>query len=195
MKRSRKILLLSGLAASVLASLVWNGTRSVQPPAAQESPIVWRSGPPTKTVTDAEEIFKRAFWRRSGDGDEIINAERHEWRDADGLQRWQWFLVVKASPGLIKYLRDDNAFGLVPATSAPVIAEAPAWFRFNPKEVALLQSSQPGMLLMFSNSDHTLYATASGRGFRKGAPEPPPRTQAAPAPGRIPTSSPPQPQP
>lgn len=195
MKRSRKILLLSGLAVSLLAWLAWNGARPVQPPAAGESHIAWKSGPPTKTVTDAEEVFKRAFWRRPGDGDKVINAERHEWRDADGLQRWQWFLVVKASPGLIKYLRDDNAFGLVPATSAPAIAEAPAWFRFDPKEIALLQSPHSGMRLMFSNSDHTLYATASGRGFSKGAAEPPPRTQGAPAPGRIPTTLPPRPKP
>lgn len=29
------------------------------------------------------------------------------------LAKWQWFIVVQPSPELVKYLRDDNAFGLV----------------------------------------------------------------------------------
>ena len=146
-------------------------------------------------MTDAEEIFKKAFWRRPSPADQIQHAERHEWRDADGLERWQWFLVVSASPELIKYLRDDNAFGLVPASAAPVVSEAPAWFRFKPEEVTVLQAPYAGMRLIFSKSDNTLYATDSGRGFTKGAPEPPPSTQGAQAPGRIPNSPPPKPKP
>ena len=55
-------------------------------------PIAWQQGAPTDTVTDSEEIFKRAFWRRPGNDDHIQHAERHEWRDAAGLERWQWFL-------------------------------------------------------------------------------------------------------
>ena len=143
-------------------------------------------------MTDAEEIFKKAFWRRPAPADQIQHAERHEWRDADGLERWQWFLVVSASPELIKYLRDDNAFGLVPASEAPVVTEAPGWFQFKREEVTALQSRHAGMRLMFSNSDNTLYATDFGRGFTKGAPEPPPATQGAQAPGRIPSSPPPK---
>ena len=142
-----------------------------------------------------EEIFKKAFWQRPAPADQIQYAERHEWRDADGLERWQWFLVVSASPELIRYLRDDNAFGLVPASAAPVVSEAPAWFHFKPEEFTVLQALHAGMRLMFSNSDNTLYATDSGRGFTKGAPEPPPATQGAQAPGRIPSSPPPKPKP
>jgi hypothetical protein len=159
------------------------------------APIAWKGAPPTLTSTDAEEIFKKAFWRRPSPTDQIQHAERHEWRDADGLERWQWFLVVSASPELIKYLRDDNAFGLVPASAAPVVSEAPAWFRFKPEDVAVLQASHSGMRLMFSKSDNTLYATDSGRGFTKGAPEPPPATQGAQTPGRISSSPPPKPKP
>jgi hypothetical protein len=104
-------------------------------------------------------------------------------------------MVVSASPELIKYLRDDNAFGLVPASAVPVISEAPAWFRFKPEDFNVLQARHAGMRLMFSKSDNTLYATDSGRGFTKGAPEPPPATQGAQAPGRIPSSPPPRPKP
>ena len=182
----------------LLAAIGWLAWRAVdagRPAAVDSAPIAWKSAPPTLTLNDAEEIFKKAFWRRPSPADQIQQAERHEWRDADGLERWQWFLVVSASPELIKYLRDDNAFGLVPASAAPVVSEAPAWFRFKPDDFAVLQASHAGMRLMFSKSDNTLYATDSGRGFTKGAPEPPPATQGAQTPGRIPSSPPPRPKP
>lgn len=158
------------------------------PPA--ENSIVWRDGPPDLLGRDPEEIFKKAFWRRPSSLDKIQQAERHEWRDADGLKRWQWFLVVKASPDLIKYLRDDNAFGLVAASEAPEVTEAPGWFQFKRKEVTVLQSRHTGMRLMFSKSDNTLYATDSGRGFTSGAPEPSSTFQGTQPSGRIPSSPP-----
>jgi hypothetical protein len=175
--------------------LAWRAADAGRPAAVDTAPIAWKGAPPTLTLNDAEEIFKKAFWRRPSPADQIQHAERHEWRDADGLERWQWFLVVSASPELIKYLRDDNAFGLVPTSAVPVISEAPAWFRFNPEDFTVLQARHAGMRLMFSKSDNTLYATDSGRGFTKGAPEPPPATQGAQAPGRIPSSPPPRPKP
>jgi len=180
---------------AVIGWLAWRAVDAGRTVVVDSAPIAWKGAPPTLTLTDAEEIFKKAFWRRPSPGDQIQQAERHEWRDADGLERWQWFLVVSASPELIKYLRDDNAFGLLPASAAPVVSEAPAWFRFKPEDVAVLQASHAGMRLMFSKSDNTLYATDSGRGFTKGAPEPPPATQGAQTPGRIPSSPPPKPKP
>ena len=182
----------------LLAAIGWLAWRAVdagRQAAADSAPISWQGAPPTLTLNDAEEIFKKAFWRRPAPADQILNAERHEWRDADGLERWQWFLVVSASPELIQYLRDDNAFGLVAASKVPVVSEAPGWFRFKPEEVTVLQAPYAGMRLIFSKSDNTLYATDSGRGFTKGAPEPPPSTQGAQAPGRIPNSPPPKPKP
>lgn len=183
----------------LLAAIGWLAWRAVdagRPKVMVDSvPIAWQGAPPTLTLNDTEEIFKKAFWRRPTPDDQILNAVRHEWRDADGLERWQWFLVVSASPELIQYLRDDNAFGLVAASKVPVVSEAPGWFRFKPEEVTVLQAPYAGMRLIFSKSDNTLYATDSGRGFTKGAPEPPPSTQGAQAPGRIPNSPPPKPKP
>ncbi len=179
----------------VIGWLVWRAVDAGRTAVVDPAPIVWKGAPPTLTLNDAEEIFKKAFWRRPSPTDQIQHAERHEWRDADGLVRWQWFLVVSASPELIKYLRDDNAFGLVPASTVPMISEAPAWFRFKPEDLTVLQASNAGIRLMFSKSDNTIYATDSGRGFTKGAPEPPPATQGAHAPGRIPSSPPPRPKP
>jgi hypothetical protein len=180
---------------SVIGWLAWRAVDAGRPAVVDSAPIVWKGAPPTLTLNDAEEIFKKAFWRRPSPADQIQHAERHEWRDADGLKRWQWFLVVSASPELIQYLRDDNAFGLVPASAVPVISDAPFWFRFKPEDFTVLQARHAGMRLMFSKSDNTLYATDSGRGFTKGAPEPPPATQGAQPPGRIPSSPPPRPKP
>ena len=171
--------------------VAWFVQRAPAPtPPPAEIPIVWQDGPPDLLSRDPEEIFKKAFWRRPSSLDQIQQAERHEWRDAGGLKRWQWFLVVKASPDLIKYLRDDNAFGLVATSDAPEVTEAPSWFQFELKEVTVLQSRHTGMRLMFSKSDNTLYATDSGRGFTNGAPEPSSTIQGAQPPGRIPSSPP-----
>ena len=174
MTLSRKVAL-GGVAAVLI--LGWLTVSRLSPPAPAAAPvkpsdISWRQEEPSTTVTDAEEIFKRAFWRRPSKEDQILHAERHEWSDEDGLQRWQWFLVVQASPDLIKNLRDDNAFGLMPGSSSPISTEAPVWFVFKPDNFSTFQSPQTGLRLMFSKVDNTLYATDSGRGFTKGAPEP-----------------------
>lgn len=140
---------------------------------------------------DPAELFRRAFWQPPGTGDKILHAERRDWTDADGLKRWQWFLVVEPSPELVKYLREDNAFGLVRGSVGVLDPEAPSWFVFKPDEFSIFQSPHAGMRLMFSKTDNVLYATDSGRGFTKGAPEP--VRQAAPttASGRLPTTPPP----
>ena len=184
----RAFQILIGLA--ILGWLVWLGLGWSRLAVAPE-PIAWQNGPPTLTVTDGEEIFKKAFWRQPAVGDEILHAERHEWSDAGGLLRWQWFLVVKASPALIKYLRDDNAFGLAPGATGDAVAEAPSWFKYDDDEVTTLMGPGSGLRLMFSKSGNRLYATAAGRGFTRGAPEPEPPVQGAPEPGRLPTTSPP----
>ena len=178
------ILFLTWLAVSQFGSL-----DSAAAPA-KRSQIAWQKGAPTNTVTDVEEIFKRAFWRRPSSRDELLHAVRHEWSDADDLQRWQWFLVVKASPKLIKDLRDDNAFGLVPSSSFSRNPEAPDWFMFKPDEFSIFRSPHSEMRLMFSKTDNTLYATDSGRGFTKGTPEPVKPAVPPSAPGRLPTTAP-----
>jgi len=186
----RSLQIFIGLA--LLGWLVWQGLAFRRPPVVVVAdPIAWQSGPPTQTLTDGEEIFKKAFWRKPAAGDVILQAERHEWSDAAGLLRWQWFLVVKASPELVKYLRDENVFGLVPAETAAAVAEAPSWFQYEPGEVTILQGPGSGLRLMFSKTGDLLYATAAGRGFTRGAPEPAPPVQGAPVPGRLPPTSPP----
>jgi hypothetical protein len=162
-------------------------------PSAPSVPSV-PSALPTATLTDAAEIFQKAFWKRATAGDEILHAERREWSDAEGVAKWQWFIAVKTSPELLKYLRDDNAFGLVPAQSAVVPDEKPAWFSFDPSEVSVLTSPRGNMQLVFQTRDNTLYATDAGGGLQRGAPEPAPPVQSPQTPGRLPTTSPPAPK-
>lgn len=152
---------------------------------------------PTATLTDATEIFKKAFWQRPTAGDQILHAERHEWREAEGVTKWQWFIVVKASPELLKYLRDDNAFGLIPADSALLPDDKPAWFSFNPSEVMVLKSPRGKMQLVFKTHDNTLYASDSGSGLQPAvtAPVAPRKTGQQPSTGRLPATPPPTPDP
>jgi hypothetical protein len=124
-----------------------------------------------------------------------VHAERHESLDDAGLKRWRWFLEVEASPELIRYLRDDNAFGLFPDTMPPTPEKAPAWFDFQAAGMEFLRSHQGTMALCFSTSGNRLFATGVGHGFRPGAPEPEPARDAKPAgsaTGRLPDSMPPQ---
>jgi hypothetical protein len=197
MTLSRKVALGGVAAVLILGWLTVSRLSPPEPAAAPAKPsvIAWRQEEPSATVTDAEEIFKRAFWRRPSKDDQILHAERHEWSDEDGLQRWQWFLVVKASSKLIKDLRDDNVFGLMPGYSGPLSREAPVWFVFKPDDFSTFQSPQTGLRLMFSKVDNTLYATDSGRGFTKGAPEPAKKIQRSSAPERLPARKPPFEQP
>jgi hypothetical protein len=147
--------------------------------------------PPTTTLTDSTTVFEKAFWKHPTANDKILHAERREWSDAAGLQKWQWFIEVEPSPELIKHLRDDNAFNLIASTSSKPIEGAPIWFTVS-SDASTLSSPQSNMRISFDSKSHRLHATDSGTGFRPGAPEPSkPLTQSQPT-GRLPTTPPPQ---
>jgi hypothetical protein len=181
----------------LLAWLGWRWMDSLSAVQADKPSVAIAKGDaPTKIENDPVKIFQRAFWTSPTSEDTILHAERREWSGADGLKKWEWFLVVEPSPSLLKRLRDDNAFGLFPVASASAIGNAPEWFRFDADEVSVLKSPSAKLQIMFSKDHQTLYATDSGLGFRPGAPEPiKPTSQQAPVPGRLPTTPPPHPQP
>ena len=192
------LLILAVIAASLLFWLGWRWLDARRKPSVDKpSVIAWKIDPPTKIDNDPVKIFQRAFWASPTGEDKILHAERREWSNAAGVQKWQWFLVVEPSPALLKRLRDDNAFGLAPAPSATNTDHAPEWFDFKPSEVSVHKAPQGTLQLMFTQNGNTLYATDSGLGFRPGAPEPiiksPP--SAAPVPHRLPPTPPPTPQP
>jgi hypothetical protein len=187
------------IAVVAVAPLLWLGWHWLdergKPPVDEPSMMSWKGDPPTKIENDPVKIFQRAFWASPTDDDEILHAERREWRTTEGTQKWQWFLVLKPSPALLKRLRDDNAFGLVQAKSAADFAHAPKWFAFDANESAVMKSPQSDMQLIFSKDNKVLYATDSGLGFRPGAPEPVKQAPPPSAPGRLPTTPPPIPKP
>ncbi len=199
MKFMKKFQLL--LIALAIVSLAWLGCRrSAAPPAPRvqhvdkASTTASKEDPPTNIENDPVRIFQRAFWASPTGEDEILHAERREWIDSDNVQKWQWFLVVKPSPALLKRLRDDNAFGLMPAAAVNLPSDAPEWFAFNKDEVSVLHAPQGNLQLIFSKDKHTLYATDGGLGLRPGAPapvRPPPPARPAPPPGRLPSAHPP----
>ena len=150
--------------------------------------------PPTATLTDPVEVFQKAFWKRPAATDKILHAERREWSDANGLTQWQWFIAVQPSPELVKHLREDNAFGLVPDTRMPELKAAPPWFPPTADAGEGLRSPSGSMLLWFRSSDGQLFATDAGGGFRPGAPAPGDAAAAtALTTGRLPDGPPPNP--
>jgi hypothetical protein len=150
------------------------------------------SQPPDSTLTDSAEVFKKAFWKRPTADDKILHAERREWFDDDGVEKWQWFLAVEPSPALVKYLREDNAFSLAPAATIPVVKDSPTWFAFQDEDVEILQAPHGQMRLIFSKTKPLLLATDSGGGFHPGAPEQAnPAQGVQPSTGRIPLTPPP----
>ena len=177
---------------------LWQGEQGATPAAPSAdvvtAEIEWVSEPPASIENVREEVFKRAFWRRPSAEDRILQAERHEWHDAEGVSRWQWFLIVDPSPALLQYLREQNTFGLVAGSFEP-LAESPVWFRFDSQAVETFRSLDGGMHLAYRTKDHRIYASASGAGFTKGAAAP----SIAPAPisassaGRLPNAPPPIP--
>lgn len=104
-------------------------------------------------------------------------------------------IALKPSAEMIKHLRTDNAFNLVPATTSTRSTGAPDWFQFEPTEVEILPAPGGNMQLAFSKQDNLLYATDSGGGFQPGAPAPvkPRQPQQQTTSGRLPTTPPPPP--
>ena len=146
---------------------------------------------PSDTTTDPATVFQKALWKRPNTSDRILHAERREWKDADAVSRWQWFLEVEPSPEIIRYLRDENAFRLKSANTAALLPDAPPWFIKDTKDARILSAPGGEMQLIFTTGDAKLYAMGSGGGFHPGAPEKSPEFAQAPATGRLPLESPP----
>ena len=162
----------------------------------QSSAVSWVGAPPDRSGLDPELVFRHAFWRSPDAGDEIVHAERYEWHDAEGVKKWKWFMEIKPSPGLIKYLRDENAFGLTRTSLMKMTDERPDWFNFDASKAVVMNSAQTNLQLIFMAEENTLYASDSGLGFRRGAPEPiKPTLEQASVPGRLPATPPPIKQP
>lgn len=184
----------AGVSALVLAcGLAWWGMQHVNPAGSDGLERVQPADPPSRRSEDGLQVFQRAFWRSPTEGDRILNAERREWMEGDEVEKWQWYIELIASPKLLIYLRDENAFGLVATNNFPSIDHAPSWFVPRNGEVDLLHSPEGDMFVMFSKDGERLYATGFGKGFRSGMPEIETRSDYKPvsSEGRLPTTPPP----
>lgn len=153
------------------------------------------SHPPTTTLTDPASVFQKAFWKRPTPEDQILHAERREWKGKDGVSKWQWFIAVKPSPSLVNHLIADNAFMLtaVPVSDISEQTAAPKWFP-PPKETAVVLTNTTGTFRLFWDKENNLlHATDSGSGFGPGAPEPARVVTVTQPEGRLPTTPPPRP--
>jgi hypothetical protein len=179
------------LSVMAIAVLAWFAFYQESP--LEESPVsATPVDPPTQTLIDPAEVFQRALWKRPTAQDNILHAERREWADADGIQKWQWFLKIEPSPELVSHLRVKNAFGLQQEVSPKNVAHPPEWFTFDQQNFEVMGAGN--MRLYFSPHNKILYATDSGGGFHAGAPEPErPIAGEATATGRLPLTPPPTP--
>ena len=186
----KRLLVATAVALLAVAAYFLAKPRKPEPPPAAKITMPMPV-PPTATITNQVEVFKRAFWRPPAPGDKILHAERREWSDEAGVKKWQWFIAVEPSAELLKYVREDNAFGLAPTKAETIDKDAPAWFAFKSDEVDVL-GSRGRLRLIFSKSGNTLYATDSGGGFNPGAPQPAKNASTgAVSTGRLPPTPPP----
>ena len=198
-KSSLLLLLLPAVALTAAAGWYGRGSRQPEPAPAGETLPLRAGPPPSRILTDPAAVFTRAFRREPAAGDVIAHAERQEWSDAGGVTKWAWFLEVNASPELLKYLVADNSFGLVPGPAGALPEGRPSWLSYDPAGVRVFRSPRGNLRLILSKQGNKLFATDSGSGFRRGAPAPVAAdsaiTRQAPAPGRLPATSPPKPSP
>lgn len=190
-----KVFMMIGAGIGLAGLIYFAASRSRTPAPSQAQPVVAKPASPAALKMDPAEIFKKAFWKHPNANDKILHAERREWSGDEGVKKWQWFLVVEPSPELVKYLREDNTFGLVPSPTVPSFEEAPEWFVLRSGEVDGLRAPNGNMRLFFNKNQRLLHATSNGTGFRPGAIEP--VKPAIPSPripaGRLPNHPPPNP--
>ena len=182
--------------ALVLGAALWLLLRERDAtPAA--SPAVSRTPPATSPVMapadSPAEIFRRVFWKRPGEGDRILQAERREEKLADGRSRWRSFLEVEASPALLDYLRRENAFGMVRLAGVAPVQDAPKWFVIESSTHEAFATPPGSLKVFFAKMGGRLYAYGEATSFTAPAPVPP---KPAPAPeetssGRLPAGPPP----
>jgi hypothetical protein len=197
----RILALIIGLLAITLSVWLWfyltgEGDVPLPPKPGPVAPVL---PPPTNTTTDAIEVFQRAFWKRPTETDHILHAERREWADEEGVDRWQWFIAVEPSDELARYLNEQNPFSLIETSGeiALPVQPIPKWFPAKADGFTARQSQDGQMLILSDLKTGHLYATSQGRGFAKPVDVMRPSAPASRSsgnPGRLPTTPPPVPE-
>jgi hypothetical protein len=174
MRRTPARIAWSAAGVALLALLVLKTRKDGQADAGEPPGPLAGAGAAKQQWSPAE-IFRRAFWCQPAAADEILRAERFEWKAGDGsLERWQWFLELKPSPELLGRLVDPENLGLQKidsgSTPRPWMVESappPPWFP-RPDTASgfeVRQNPAGGFTLLYRTVDNTLFATDSGQGF------------------------------
>ena len=165
-----RLKILLTLACGAVASLFWlvpGGEEPATPPPPGPEVI------PDTTVQvshDGEAVFRKAFWRRPGTDDRIVQAERLEWVDGAGdLVKWQWFLVVEPGPDLRDWVA-GNPFNLtrpeaLPGPGQEAGAYRPQWFPGRFESGLLFAGADGRQWIVLPGDGKFLYARDSGFGF------------------------------
>lgn len=168
---SRWTIVLLGLVALMLwqvRSSRWLSGES-QPETAAVPPVAAPGSVELEVERDKALVFQRAFWRRPGADDRILHAERREWKDATGVQKWQWFVAVEPSASLREWLLTTNPFELAAGTSAEIrpIENPPNWFPSLAERVGFTcYYNREGYFRVFFNAaTNRIFATDGGAGF------------------------------
>lgn len=167
----KRFVIPAGLLAALVTGIYFLKS-GPQPATEPDTPLM----APEENVTlrvnaDAQDVFKRAFWRRPAPEDRILNAERREWvSEEDGVRHWQWFLAVEPGAALSEYLREENPFSLVKADRLPTtprLAPPPAWFPAPTGSAhrEIWCSRDGDMTLIFDTAQSRLFASGTGHGF------------------------------
>jgi len=168
MKHAMIIAAIAGLGISAWIITGRSPTPPATAPTAEDDPA--GVGIILHTNREAEEVFRRAFWREPAPDDLILHAERSEWvSESDGVRSWQWFLAVKPGKELHAWLFDANPFGLTRSDSEPVSAShagAPAWFPASFSSGTEFHRNPDGTLwIAYDRHRNLLHSTDAGHGF------------------------------
>ncbi len=166
---ARRLLLAAALLAAGSAAFFLLGRRAAPVPApaaaASAAGAADRSAP--RVEQDAAAVFQRAFWRRPDASVRILHAERRDWSDGTAVARWQWFVGVDAAPEFVRWLLEENPFGLVRAAAAPAAPDgAPPWYPSGLDAAFETYRNAEGRFVVFLDRRRgRLFATDSGAGF------------------------------
>ncbi len=140
-------------------------------PAYRPPPVALEETVELTTSQDGKDLFRRFFWRAPNESDQILEAERRVWENAEGdLRAWQGYLAIIPSDELDAYLA-SNPFRLtrVDTPDWPKrLEDAPDWFP-GAEELSSydLQSSRDATFhLIRQKSPQKLYVIGQGSGFR-----------------------------
>jgi len=123
------------------------------------------------TTLDSVAVFHRALWRRPQPDDTILNAQRRDWSDAEGVTHWDWFLAISPGPQLQAWFA-TNPFSLQKVSQPRSshlrdLAQAPAWFPKDFVNLDVFEALSGNFLLVVDPETKGIFLSDSGGGLTR----------------------------